>query len=102
MDETIDEANTEYNYIFVNGFESIDTMNESTDWWSNTKAIAGVDPDILYRDLREKLGIYYYQRQMEIAPTEAFESVLMNFGHANNLKGDLKGERAWIAYHNKT
>ena len=102
MDETIDEANTEYNYIFVNGFESIDAMNESTDWWSDTKAIAGVDPDILYRDLREKLGIYYYQRQMEIAPTEAFESVLMNFGHANNLKGDLTGERAWMAYHNKT
>ena len=94
MDETIDEANTEYNYIFVNGFESIDTMNESTDWWSNTKAIAGVDPDILYRDLREKLGIYYYQRQMEIAPTEAFEYVIMNFGHANNLEGYLKGEKA--------
>ena len=38
---------------------------------------------------------------MEIAHTEAFESVLMNFGHANNLTGDLTGERTWMAYHNK-
>ena len=94
LDGTIGEANTGYNYIFVNGFASIDAMNESTDWWSNTKAIVGVDPDILYRDLREESGIYYYQRQMEIAPTEAFEYVIMNFGHANNLEGYLKGEKA--------
>ena len=69
-------------------------MNESTDWWYNTKAIVGVDPDILYRDLREESGIYYYQRQMEIAPTEAFEYAIMNFGHANDLEGYLKGEKA--------
>ena len=60
-------------------------MNESTYWWSNTIAIVGVDPDILYHDLREASGIYYFQRQMEIAPTEAFEYVIMNFGHVNNL-----------------
>ena len=101
LDGTIGEANTGYNYIFVNGFASIDAMNESTDWWSNTKAIVGVDPDILYRDLREASGIYYYQRQMEIAPTEAFEYIIMNFGHANNLEGYLKGEKAWMAYHKK-
>ena len=94
MDKIIGEANTGYNNIFVNGFASIDAMNENTDWWSNTKAIVGVDPDILYRDLREASGIYYYQRQMGIAPIEAFEYVIMNFGHANNLEGYLKGEMA--------
>jgi hypothetical protein len=31
---------------------------------------------------------------MEIAPTEAFEYVIMNFGHANDLEGYLKGEKA--------
>ena len=31
LDETIDEANTGYNYIFVNGFASIDAISESTD-----------------------------------------------------------------------
>ena len=38
---------------------------------------------------------------MELAPTEAFEYVIMNFGHAYDLYGYLKGKEAWMAHHKK-
>lgn len=32
LDETISEANDGYNYVFANGFKSIDAMSAASDW----------------------------------------------------------------------
>lgn len=52
LDKTISDPNVSYNYVFVNGFESIDVMNTAVDWWANTKVIIEIAPEILYRYLR--------------------------------------------------
>jgi|TARA_B110000503_G_scaffold61211_1_gene97129 hypothetical protein len=101
LDPMIGEADVGYNYVYVTGFADIDAMNDAGSWWSNSKAVVGVDPEILYRDLWETSGIYYYQQRMEIPPVAPFEYVIFNFGHANNIPGYLEGEKQWMAYHKK-
>ena len=75
-----------YNYIFVNSFKDIEQMDQNANWCSNTEKVLGIEPDVLFRDLIEESGRYFYKQEMEIRGNSPSDYIAFFFGNTNNIE----------------